>query len=181
MKIAINLLPPEITTQQLKRAKFYKIQAAGVAIILVLTFLTSLTLAMRILQSRSIELSKAKLAQAEQRVGELKEIQVSLFLLKNRLSAIDQYLGVASKQNSMYQLIERLIPPSVAINAVTVDAAGGVLLTVLVPDAVSLDELVNNLSVKENNEGKISQVAIDSLNRGKDTFFRVSFRIKSRS
>lgn len=178
MQISINLLPPEITTQQLKRAKFYKIQAAGVAVILVLTFLTSLTLALRILQNRSIELSKAKLAQAEQRVSDLKEIQVSLLLLKNRLSVIDQYLGVLSKQNSMYQLIEELVPPSVAINAITVDATGGVLLTVLAPDAVSLDKLVNNLSVKENNEGKVSQVAIDSLNRGKDSFYRVSFKIK---
>lgn len=180
MRIAINLLPPEITTQALKQAKFYKIQAIGVAIILVMTFLTSLTLALRILQSRNMTLYQAKAAKAEQQVSDLKGVQASLLVLKSRLTVISQYLGVLSKQTSMYQLIEKLIPPSVAVNGITVDNTGGVLLTVLVPDSVSLDNLVDNLTTKENNEGKISQISIENLSRGRDNLFRVSFKIQQK-
>lgn len=179
MQISINLLPTEITLEELKKAKFYKIQAVGVAIILVLTFLTSLTLALRILQSRNITLHKAKVAKAEQRVSELKDTQASLVVLKDRLTAVSQYLGVSSKQTTLYQLIDKLIPSSVAVKGIAVDRTGTVTLTVLVPDSSTLDDLVVSLTDKESNEDKIKQISIENLNRGKESFYRVSFKIKS--
>lgn len=180
MKIAINLLPPEVTTHEKKQAKFYKIQAIGVAIILVMTFLTSLTLALRILQGRSISLYKDRVAKAEQQVTDLKSTQASLLLLKSRLTVIGQYLGVPSKQTAMYQLIEKLIPSSVTINALAVESVGGVSLTVLIPDAQTLDNLVDNLTTKEANEGKISQISIENLNKGRDNLFRMNFNIQQK-
>lgn len=178
MKISINLLPPEITAVQLKRAKFYKIQAIGVAIVLITVFLTSLTLALRILQSRNIVLYQAKLASAQQRVLDLKDTQASLFLLKNRLATINQYLGVSSQQSSMYRLLDKLIPASVVINAVTVNKSGEAVLLALAPDAVSLDALMSNLTLQENNNSALSQVSVESLNRGRDGIYRISLKIK---
>lgn len=180
MKISINLLPPEIVTKELKQANFYKIQFIGIAVILTMIFLASLTVALRILQSHNITEVQAKLAKAEQRVSDLKNTQASLFLLKNRLTVIDQYLGVPSKQSSIYKLIGELIPPPVAINAIAINKAEELTLLALVPDSSSLDDLINNLSVKENNEGKIKQVSIESLNRGRDGFYRISLKIKSK-
>lgn len=178
MRISINLLPPEITKRELKQANFYKIQFAGIAVILTMIFLASLTVALRILQSRNIDVVQKNLDQAQQRVTDLKSTQVSLFLLKNRLSIIDKYWGISSAQSSTYQLIDKLIPSSIAINAITIDKAGEAILTALVPDAVGLDNLVDSLTVNENNEGKISQVSIESLSRDKDSFYRISFKIK---
>lgn len=180
MKISINLLPPEIATQALKQAKFYKVQAIGLAIILVMIFLASLTLTLRILQGSRISLYKEKMAQAEQQISELKGIQASLLVLRSRLTVISQYLGVSSKSVSMYQLVGKLIPPSVAVNGISVDSTGGVLLTVLIPDIQSLDDLVNNLTTKENNEDKISQISIESFNKGRDNLFRVSLKIQQK-
>lgn len=179
MKISINLLPPEVMTQELKNKKFYKVQFVGIAIILVMVFLTSLTLALRILQSYNIKLYQVRLTQAEENASDLKETQASLFLLQNRLSVIGKYLGVPSEQSSMYQLIDKLIPSSVVINAITVDKSGGVTFQALAPDSVSMESLINNLTIKENNKGKISQVSIESLNRGRDGAYRISFKIKS--
>lgn len=170
MKISINLLPPEITAVQLKKAKFYKVQAIGVAIILTTVFLTSLTLALRIFQSRNIVLYQTKLARAQQKILDLKDTQASLFLLKNRLATINQYLGVSSEQSSMYQLLDKLIPTSIVINAVTVNKSGEAVLLALAPDAVSLDVLMSNLT--------FSQVSVESLNRGRDGIYRVSLKIK---
>ncbi len=177
-KISINLLPPEIMVEELKNAKFYRIQFIGIAIVLAMVFLASLTVALGILQSHSLAVIQATLAQEEQKVSDLKDTQTYLFFLKNRLDVINQYLGTSSAQSSMYKLLDKLIPTSALINAITIDKAGGVILLATVPDALVLDDLVSNLTTQETNEGKISQVSIETLNRGRDGFYRISLKIK---
>lgn len=176
-KISINLLPPEIITQSAKKAKFYKIQAAGIAIILILVFLSSLTVAMRILQSRNIAVVQAKLTEEEQRISDMKTKEASLFLLKNRLSVIEQYLGVPSKESATYTLISGLIPSSIGVNSLSINKSGEAILMASVPDYISLDNLINNFTMKENNEGKISELSIESLSRGRDGLYRISFKV----
>lgn len=177
-RISINLLPTEIIAEESKNTNFYKIQFFGVAIILVLIFLTSLTLALQILQNRNLVTAQAKLLESEQKVADLKKTQVSLFILKNRLTVISQYLGVASKQSSIYRLINKLIPPSAVISAISVDKGGTVVILALMPDKESLDQTLNNLTDKERNENQFDQVSVDSLNRGKDGVYRISLKIK---
>lgn len=178
INISINLLPPESISEELKKAKFYKIQAIGITVMLLLTFLTSVTAALRILQSRNIAQAKEQVSESQQRVTNLKSTQVSLFVLQNRLTAIEQYFGIPSKQAAMYKLINKLLPASVMINAITVDKTGEVVFQAVVPNAVTLDQLVSNLVDKESNEGSINQVSIESLNRGRDGVYRVGFKIK---
>lgn len=177
-KISINLLPPEIITKELKKANFYKIQLAGVVVILTMVFLSSLIVALRILQSRNITEAQAKLNQTQQTISGLKDTQAALFLLKDRLAVIYKYLGVSSDQSTMYKLINELIPANIVINAITVDRRGEVVLQTVVPDSASLDNLMNQLTINENNTGKISQVGLESLSRGRDGFYRVSLKIK---
>lgn len=180
MKISINLLPPEFRAEELKRAKFYKIQAIGVVIVLMMTFLTSTTVALRILQSHNIQQIQTRFSKAEQKVLGLKNTQASLMLLQNRLTTINQYLGVSSKQTSMYQLIDKLIPQSVSVNAITVDKSGQAVFTALVSDSQALDNLMTNLTSLETNENKISQVQVESINRGRDGIYRISFKVNPR-
>ena len=52
-KVTINLLPLEFREQDLNNAKFYKVQIIGVAVVLLIIFLSSLTVALRILQSKT--------------------------------------------------------------------------------------------------------------------------------
>lgn len=178
MKIAINLLPAEMAVQRIKAAKFYKIQTVGVAVILIMIFLASLTIALRILQSHTISQIQDNLTKSQQKISDLKNTQASLFLLKNRLNAIDQYLGVPSVQSEMYKIISQLIPSSVSINSISINKGGEVLVLALIPDGNSLDELVTNLTLKENNQDKISQVSLENINRGKDGIYRLSLKIK---
>lgn len=178
MKISINLLPSEDIVKEVKRIKFYKIQFIGIIIILLMVFLTSLTVALRILQNRYITQYQVKVTAAEKQVSDLKNTQISLLLLKDRLKVIDEYLGVSSKQSSIYQLMDKLIPQSVVISAISVDQAGEVVLVALVQDSISLDVLISNLTNQETNENKISQVSVESLNRGRDGFYRISFTVK---
>lgn len=175
-KISINLLPSEIMARELKEAKFYKLQFAGIAIVLVMVFLASLTLALRILQNQSLAAIQATVAEEGQRVSDLKETQASLLLLKNRLNVINQYLGIPSAQSTMYELLEKLIPFSISVNALSIDKGKGVTILATAPDSFALDDLVNNLTNQETNEGKISQISVEALNRGRAGFYRVSFK-----
>lgn len=176
-KISINLLPPEITAAEKKKSRFLRIQFIGIIVILTMIFFTSLTVALRILQTHNISLIQAKVALAEQQVSDLKDTQVSLFLLKDRLSTIDKFFGVSSKQTAMYQLLDKLIPKNVIINSVNIDRSGSVTLNVLAPDSATLDILITNFTTKDTNEGFITQVLMDSINRGKDGFYRISLKI----
>jgi len=180
MRIAINLLPPEIRAQEVKKAKFYKIQFAGVAVILVMVFLSSLTVVLRILQSRNIAEVQANLNQTQQRISDLKNTEASLFLLKNRLTVISQYLGVSTKQSSMYKLMDKLVPPSIIINAINIDRKGDTVFMAVAPDPLSLDTLIESLISKESNEEMVKNISLESLNRGRDGFYRISFTIKSK-
>lgn len=177
-KILVNLLPAEFKIEQIKRAKFYKIQTVGVAIILFLVFLSSLTIALRILQTQQILKSQIELSQTEQKISDLKNTQASLLLLKNRLVAINQYLGNPSKQAQMFNLINELLPVSVFVNSIAVDKDGGVLVLAITRDSNSLDETIDNLISQQRNQDKISQVSVESLGRGKDGIYRLSFKIK---
>lgn len=177
-KISINLLPPEFLAEEIKASKFYKIQTIGVAVIVGMSLLSSLTIALRILQSHNIVLVEARLVNAEQRASDLKSTQVSLVLLKDRLKIISQYLGIPSKQTTMYELIDKLITPSILVNAITVDRSGETVLVAAISDSESLDKLIENLTTKESNGGIVKAVSIESLNRGKDGSYRVSLKIK---
>ncbi len=178
MKIAINLLPLEFTQAELKRAKFYKVQTIGVGVILLMVFLSSLSVALRILQSQSIKGVQTQVSAQEQKIEGLKDRQVSLLLIKNRLSVINQFLANPSKQAGMFLLLDKLIPSSASINSTTIDKNGEVSILALLPDSQSLDNMINNLTDKDQNGGQISQVSIDSISRGKDGIYRVSLKIK---
>ena len=177
-RISINLLPKGFLTQELKSSKFYKVQAIGVAVILGMSFLVSLTVALRILQSNNIVPVQARLTQAEQRVSDLKSTQASLVLLKDRLEVINQYLGIPSKQTSMYDLIDRLVPSSVLINAITIDKSGEAVILASLPDSQTLDNLITSLTGSEGNQELVQEVSIESLNRARDGLYRISLRIK---
>lgn len=178
MKIAINLLPIEFTQSEVKRTKFIKIQAIGVGVVLLMVFLSSLSVALRILQSQNIKNVQTRVLASEEKISGFKDKQASLLLIKNRLAVISQYLDSPSKQTTMFILLNKLLPVNVAINSTAVGKSGEVSILALVPDSSTLDNLINALTDKTTNLGLISQVSLDSISRGRDGIYRVSLRIK---
>lgn len=177
-KLSINLLPPEFTAEEVKRAKFYKVQILGVSVILFVAFLASLTIALRILQTHNIRQVEAQVSEEEQRVNNLKDRQASLLILKNRLTAINQYLGVSSQQSAIFKLVSEFLPQSMTVSSLSIDRLGQMLISAVVPDVLTLDEFILSLTTKDKNQDEIAQVSIESLNRGKDGIYRLSLKIK---
>lgn len=173
-KIAINLLPEDFRAEEVKKTKFYKIQAIGVGIIMVMIFLSSLTVALRILQSQNIEVVQALLSHSEQRVIDLKDRQTSLTILKDRLVAIDQYVGKPSPQATSFRAIEGLLPSSLVVTSLAVTKTGEVLIVGLTSDAISLDNFLADLTT-------VGPLSIENLTRGRDTLYRISLKIKPKT
>lgn len=179
-QIAINLLPAEFREQELKKTKFYKLQSVGIGIIMLMVFLSSLTVALRVLQSQNISQIQKQVAASEQKISDLKTTQGSIILLKDRLTAINQYLGNPSEQSQMYKLVSDLLPSGVSISSVSVGKAGDILLFVSTKDSSTLDQFITNLTSKEKNQDKISQVSLETLSRGRDEIYRVNFKITAK-
>ncbi|MBI2600130.1 hypothetical protein HYW43_04415 [Candidatus Daviesbacteria bacterium] len=177
-KFSIDLLPIEFKEEEIKRTKFYRIQVIGVFTILVIAFLSSLTIALRILQSQSLSQVQSRLTQTEQRISGLKDTQASLLLLKDRLATIDQYLGSSSTQIQMYSLVNQFLPEDITINGFSVDQSGNVLIGAVTQNSSTLDKLINDLLSQGNNQDKISQVSIETFNRGKDGVYRLSLKVQ---
>lgn len=179
-KISIDLLPPEFTQEEVKLGKFYKIQALGISIILLMIFLSIVLVSLRILQSNHIRLVQTQTSEAEEKVTSQSSKQASLILLKSRLDTIQNYLGTSSKQVELYNLVANLVPPTINLSSVSVGADGTVLVVALAPDANTLDRIFTDLLDKEKNKGKIAKVSIEALNRGRDDIFRVSFKVEAK-
>ncbi len=178
MKIAIDLLPQEFRIEEIKRARFYKIQAVGVVVIILVVFLTSITISLRFLQSQNITAVQTKLSGVEKRVQELNNIQASLLLLKDRLKVINKYLETPSEEVQAYQLISQLVPPSVSINSVSIDRGKEIFVLATAANATALDELTGRLISGKTSQDKVKQVSIESLSRSKDESIRLNFKVK---
>lgn len=177
-KISINLLPKEFTEEQIKRTKFYKIQKLSIFIILLLIFFSILTVSLRILQSGQHSTNKAVAEEAEQRVAVFANKQASLVILSDRLKVIKQYFGVSSKQVEMYNLINALLPQGLLINQISL-GGGEVLISAITSDVQTIDRILNDLLDEGKNE-KISKIAIESFNRGRDGIYRINFKIATK-
>lgn len=180
MRIAINLLPEEFKVAELKRTKFYKIQTIGLATLMLMVFLSSLTVALRVLQSQNLKQIQNKVVAAEQKITDLKDIQGSLLLLTNRLTAINQYLDNPSKQVQMYSLVAETLPKFVSISSISVSSTGEILVLGVAKDGDSLDKAITDLTLSEVSKDKIGQLAVDGISRGREGIYRLTFKIKPR-
>lgn len=178
-KITINLLPGEFLLERLKDAKFAKIQAIGVGMILLVVFLSSMTVALRVLQSQRIKQAEDELNTAKQNVASLQDRQVFLVALKDRLTSIQEHLGVLSPQAELFIFMSGIIPESVSISGFNIDQAGNVSFSAVFPDISMLEQVVADLTNRDKNQNKVKEVSIENLNRGRDGLFRASFKIKS--
>lgn len=178
MKVSINLLPAEFTAEELKRSKFYQVQIIGIAAILLMIFLSSLTVALRILQSQDIKGVQGRVVGAEEKITELKGTQASLIFLKNRLTILQKYLGTQSKTVSLYQFLTNQIPKFVSLDSISVDKTGNMLILLHFQEIQEFDSLLAGLLDPEKNEGKIKAVSLESLSRGRDRLFRVNLKVE---
>lgn len=179
-KFQINLLPEEFSVKQKEQQKFNRVQSLSVFAVLILVFFSSVVIALRILQSQKINQLESNTVNAENKISTLKQKEATLFILKNRLTTVNQILKAPSKQTELYYFVTGLLPSNITVSSISTDKFGNVSFAAVVPDADSLDVLLNNLTDQAAFE-KISKVEIESLSRGKDNLIRANIKVTSKS
>lgn len=180
MAISINLLPQEFTQAQAKQQKVYKIRLFGVATILTVIFLISLTFALQILQSGTFKRAQLSLNQLEDRVSTFKGQEASLVILKSRLGVIRKLTSTPSKQISLYNLVNSLIPPSFIVSSISTDTGGSVVISAVTFDSLAIDNFTEELSSPSKNGDQITSLAVESLSRGRDGTYRINLKIQGK-
>lgn len=175
--LSINLIPAELGAEELRRKKFIRVQIFGISAILLLAFLASVTISLRILQQQDIRREQERLSEVESRVTQLKNREASLFVLKNRLATASRFLETPSKQVIIFNLVNSLLPSSIAANSMVVDRSGNISVSAATSDSAALDSFLDSLVSKETNQDKVSQVVVESLSRARDGTFRVNFKV----
>lgn len=174
-KLSINLLPAEIATQGLQQQRLYRIKFFGVVTVLTLVFLSSVTIALRLLQGQNIKKSESQFQELTTRVQNFKTTESSLGVLKNRLNAIQNLALQPSKQRTLYSQVISLLPSSLLVTSVSLDKSGNMSLSASTSDYVGFDNFLKSLSSTK--DIKVSKVAVDNLIIGRDGVFRVNLKI----
>lgn len=175
--ISINLLPAQFKIDQKAQRKFQLVQTISIIVLLLLIFISSVSIAIRILQSKDLEVLKQEVKVSQDRVSSLKDKEASVFVLKNRLNMIGEITKAPSKNNSLiYNTILSLIPPNVSISSISLDRSGTVVTSTITPDLKTLELMIESMTSKSSFE-IISKIDFESLSRGRDGTYRANLKI----
>lgn len=176
--ISINLLPPETALNLKHQKKFRGIQRISTVALLIMVFLASVTIPLRIMQDKNFRNIDAAAKSQVQTIEQLKTKEISLTVLKNRLSLITKVSKDPKVQSNAYNLVNELTS-NLAIGSIQIDKNGTAAITINFADANSLDTFLNNVTNKIASN-KLSQVSVDSLGRGPDGVYRADFKLTSK-
>ncbi len=172
--ININLLPIEDALKQKKAGRFRLIQGVSVFLLLILIFLASVGFILRFLQSQDIGRISRQVDLAQDQVSGLKDKEAALFVLKNRLTAIGQIIKIPGRQAEIYDLAVGKMPQSVSIASVGIDKNGNITQSLIIPDGVTLDNILSRYMEKA------SKIEVESMSRGRDGVYRVNLKIQAK-
>lgn len=176
--ISINLLPTENTLIQKKSLKAWRIKLFSIVFLLVMFFLSSLTITLRVLQAQTMTKLQISAQASEEEISNLRDRESTLVLLKDRLDQIEKIKALPSKQKDIYMLVVGKLF-SANVSAISIDNMGNLILSTTASDTTDLTKLLASLNNEENFE-KIAEVGVDSLSRGRDGVYRMSLKIKAK-
>ena len=173
--ISINLLPPENALNLKHQKKFKVIQRISTVALLIMVFLASVTIPLRIMQDKNFQNIDAAARSQVQTIEQSRTKEIALTVLKNRISLITKVNNDPQIQTNAYNLVNE-ITSNLAIGSIQIDKNGLAAITLNFSDANSLSVFLNNMTSKIALD-KLSQVSVDSLGRGPDGVYRADFKL----
>ena len=177
--LKINLLPAEFLAAQKEAQKFRKIQFISVSVLVLLVFLASLTIGLRVLQTQRVNAAQISLDGSSAKVSAQKQKEAQLVILKDRLTSLRKLITNPSKQLETFNIVSILMPSQVVVNSISVDPNGNITLSLITADISALQSFIDKLMSKEINEGKISKIEISSIVRSREAVYKVDLKVIS--
>lgn len=166
-KISVNLLPPELLSAQKKSSNMAKLNVIAIAALILTIITTTLILTVKIIQASRLQSEKNQLDSLN---AELQTFESQDRLQAQLKSRIQQIFSIKTSNPGLVEKIDystKLIPSDFRLNHLSFDKNGNVLLSVESTGAAKLKGFFDSLTNPQN-QGKISQVLLESLTRGKD-------------
>lgn len=164
-KIKLNLLPPEIKELAKKHAKQSLVNKISIGLLGFLILVTSSILAGVIFQGVSLNSLNTQIEKEKARIGREKDTEAVVRLLKNRIDTINEFSGKKYKQREVFDLITGLFPQGVNLNSLQINKTPRVVLQGETGSTIALQDFFDNLTNPKNNEGKITAVVVENMNR----------------
>ncbi len=173
----INLLPPETLIASRESDRIRLVNRITISIFITLLFFTSITLTMRFLQNLEYSKANGSLVQAQEKFVDLKDKEGYVYLLKQRLTLINN-LNSDTKKTAVLNTVMSLVPSDISLTVISVSKSGGVELSATTSSLDSFNNFVDSLNNKEKNSNLISKVDLQSMSVGKDNIVRFSLNIE---
>lgn len=180
-QISVNLLPQEVILQRSQSSKLSKVTKLSFGLLVVLIFFTSATLALRVSQMYQLNQTQQGLARAQERLAGFQNKEGQMVVLKQRLDAIQSLIGTDEGKKSIFNLIVYLTPSDMQISDLTVDRNSNLMVSFSSPSLVAVETLISSLGDTGKNFDLISKVHLEGLSYGKDSVYRFTLKITSKS
>lgn len=163
--ISINLLPPELQTlkeQEIKRARFNKL---SLGILGVTMLFVGLSIFLKVTQVFDTTSLNSEVASLKSQLTQFKTQEGLAFLIKDRLTTIQQKKSEESVPVVSFNLTEKLIPSGVKISSFNVDDSQTISISGATTSLASLQQFFDNLVDQNLTEGRIKNVEVESLSQ----------------
>lgn len=178
-RININLLPPELKEYKKREKKRGLIIRLSIGLLVIMVVITASLLVSVVLQNRKIVAGKQKLETTRVKVNAFKQKEALAVVLKTQIDDINSLITKEFPQSEAFNLINSLTPPRIRVYSFSINKSNKIILQGETTDTLALETFFNNLVDPKFNEGKISKVVVDSLNRDKDAKMRFDLTITS--
>ena len=177
-KLKINLIPPEIKENAKKAAKSAIIVRISVGLLGVLILITAGILSVIIFQSLTVRTLNADIEKEKAALAAVKDKEAVVYFLKNRIDTINKFAATQHTQNELFEVVTGLIPAGINLVSLQIDKSDQVSLQGDTGSSASLDNFFNNLTDPKINDGKVSSVEVENLNRGQFGSIRFTLTLK---
>ncbi len=175
--LAINLLPQDVLVAQEHRAKLSLLNKISVGVLVLLTFFTSATVALRIAQRSDLTQTQNDLVYAQDKVVSFKDKEEQLVILKQRLAVMQSLIGLDSKKKALFNLILYLTPADMQATDITIDSKGIISLSVNTGNLASVENFITSLGSKDKNSDLIAKIDLESFSSGRNGVYYLTLNI----
>lgn len=176
-KLRINLIPPELKELAKKDAKRSLVNKISILLLGVLVLFTSGVLSVVVYQNMTLEALNVTLGQERSKLESVKDKEVVVKLLKNRIDTINQFTTNRYKQGEIFNTMMSLLPPGIDLGSIQINKTPSVIIAGETGDSEVLNNLFNNLTDPKINDGKITSVTVQSLSQSQNGGIRFDLKV----
>ena len=177
--LSINLLPQELTAEKKQRQKAATVVQISVVILVLIIVAAGIVLSFRFAQNAQLTKTQSQITTVKQEINSPENhLREGLVVtLGSRLDSINQAGKTDYPASYAFNMVARMLPANVLIQAFTLDRKGKATVQLVTPDTAVMSKLLDNLMDPAKNNQKIDKASIESIALNKSGHYDVSMTV----